>query len=175
MTTNERTYQVIIGVLAVIVLILGWWIITHPSAGSSMASDSETAAGMDGTSDSDANGGSVSGPISDSVPTTTGSGEQVSVAAQPAGSSVAVASATLSQPGWVAVRDASGRTLGAAWFDAGTHTDISVPLLRATEAGQNYQVLLYVDSGEGHRFDLHQDILITNADGSVAGTTFSAQ
>ncbi|MDZ4227447.1 MAG: hypothetical protein U1D26_03130, partial [Patescibacteria group bacterium] len=144
MTTNERTYQVIIGILAVIVLILGWWIITHPSAGVSATPDSEVAA-EDDSSGSGSDSGGMSGPDSGSVPTTTGNGEQVSVAAQPAGSSVAVASATLSQPGWVAVRDASGRTLGAAWFDAGTHTDISVPLLRATEAGQNYQVLLYVD------------------------------
>ncbi|MDZ4226950.1 MAG: hypothetical protein U1D26_00560 [Patescibacteria group bacterium] len=174
MTTNERTYQVIIGILAVIVLILGWWIITHPY-GDSMAAGSETAAGTDAMSDADADGGSMSALATDSVPTTTGNGEQVSVAAQPAGTSVAVASATLSQPGWVAVRDASGRTLGAAWFDAGTHTDISVPLLRATEAGQNYQVLLYVDSSEDHEFDLHQDILITNADGSIAGTTFSVK
>lgn len=104
----------------------------------------------------------------------TGSGEAVSVANQASGTEVAVSSVTLSQPGWVAVRDSGGRTLGAAWFDAGTHADVSVPLLRGTESGQNYQVLMYADDGD-HQFDFHTDILITNADGSVAGTTFSAE
>jgi hypothetical protein len=99
------------------------------------------------------------------------SGETVTVQDQAAGPSVSVASVTLNQMGWVAIRDADGRVLGAARFDAGTYANVSVPLLRATVAKSSYQVLLYIDDGD-RQFDLHKDILITGADGGVAGTTF---
>lgn len=171
--TNERTYQAIIGVLAVLVVFLGWWIISHPSAGEAEMNDDTQMS--DSSSSSGIMDDNMSSGSSSPAPTMTGSGEAVSVASQAAGVNVTVSSLTLAQPGWVAVRDSSGRTLGAAWFDAGTHTGVSVPLLRSTEAGQSYQVLLYADSGNDHQFDLHSDVLITNSDGSVAGTTFSVQ
>jgi len=101
-------------------------------------------------------------------------GDSVSVSSQGAGMSVTVASVSLSQPGWIAIRDNTGRTLGAALFPAGTHADVSVPLLRATQAGQRYQALLYFDDGK-KSFDLHTETLVENSDGSIAGTTFSAQ
>jgi hypothetical protein len=101
------------------------------------------------------------------------SGEAVSVGDQPAGSYVMVKSVTLPQMGWVAVRDSSGRTLGAARFEAGTYSAVQVPLLRNTVSGEHYQVLLYIDDGD-KVFDLHKDTLVMNADGSVAGTTFTA-
>jgi hypothetical protein len=96
----------------------------------------------------------------------------VEVADQPAGSIVAIHSVTLVKMGWVAVRDNEGRILGAARFDEGTHTGI-VELLRNTVAGNSYQVLLYVDDGD-RAFDLHKDILVSESDGRVAGTTFVA-
>lgn len=88
--------------------------------------------------------------------------------------SVTVKSATFAQVSWLAVRDVDGRTLGAGRFEPGTHTDFEVPLLRATTAGGRYQVLIYVDDGD-KAFNLHQDILVMRADGSVAGDVFSAQ
>lgn len=87
--------------------------------------------------------------------------------------SVVVASVTLNQSSWIAIRDESGSILGAGLFPAGTQTDVSVPLLRGTEAGQHYQVLIYVDDGN-KQFDFHKDALLTGADGSVVGTTFAA-
>jgi len=99
------------------------------------------------------------------------SGEEVSVADQVAGESVLIASVTLNQMGWVAVRDEDGRVLGAARLDAGSWENVTVPLLRGTTAQKSYQVLLYVDDGD-RAFDLHKDILITDAGGGVAGTTF---
>ncbi len=91
-----------------------------------------------------------------------------------AGKQVAAASLTLSQPSWIAIRDSNGRILGAAWFPKGSHSKVTVPLLRATTAGQKYQVQLYADNGD-RMFDTHADILITGAGGAVAGTTFTAQ
>ena len=82
--------------------------------------------------------------------------------------------ATLVQVGWIAVRDSNGRTLGAGRLEAGTYANVEVPLLRATRAGERYQVLIYVDDGD-RIFDLHEDILVTRPDGSVAGTTFSVR
>lgn len=169
MKINERMYQGVIGVLVIIILFLVWWTSAHPGSGVTGG----TATDTEKTATSNSLGGSISATQTTS-PTTEASGEFVSIADQPAGTEVSVSQLNLSQPGWVAVRDSGGRTLGAAWFDAGTQTHVSVPLLRGTESGQSYQALLYADDGD-HQFDLHTDALITNSDGSVAGTTFSAQ
>ena len=170
MKINERMYQSVIGVLAIIIIFLVWWIASHPGA----AARGIMATSTDMTDTSAMTDESSTSPAPVVSTTVQASGETVVVAGQAAGMSINVSSVTLSQPGWVAVRDTSGRTLGAAWFDAGTHSSVSVPLLRATAAGDKYQVLLYADNGD-HQFDLHTDTLITNSDGSVPGTTFSAQ
>lgn len=66
--------------------------------------------------------------------------------------------------GWVVVRDyvggVSGNILGAARFntDEGL-TPASVNLLRATTAGNNYQVVYYSSNGD-KVFDLNDDLLI---------------
>jgi hypothetical protein len=101
-------------------------------------------------------------------------GESVNVSDQAAGSAVRVAMVTLSQRGWLAARDSSGKILGAARFEPGSNTGVSIPLLRPTVSGEKYQVLVYIDDGD-NSFDLHKDTLVMNADGSVARTTFSAQ
>jgi hypothetical protein len=176
MKLSERTYQVTVGVLILIILFLGYLLYKGNAAarmGVQASTTSETSdMGTTANSQLDNTSGATAGSSSTAV-SSSGS-ESVMVADQPAGTSVAVSSVTLSQPGWVAVRDTSGRTLGAAWFDAGTHTGVVVPLLRATTVGQSYQALLYADNGD-HQFDLHSDALITNADGSVAGTTFNVK
>lgn len=86
---------------------------------------------------------------------------------------MSVSSATLSQTGWVAVRDSGGRVLGAARLDAGVHEAVQIPLLRNTVSGEHYQVLLYTDDGD-KAFDLHIDALVMNSDGSIAGAAFTA-
>lgn len=168
MDMNDTGNRVIVGIVAVLLIIGAWYLGTtfKPSSVSKSATSGEN---MTDTSSSGSSGVTVSTPIA----TVTVGGEAVSVKDQPAGSFVVVESANLSQEGWVAVRDASGRTLGAARLDAGAHSAVQVELLRGTEAGQKYQVLLYADNGD-KEFDLHTDTLVMNSDGSVAGASFSA-
>ena len=105
--------------------------------------------------------------------TTATMGEAVTVPDQPAGTKVAIASMTLTRRSWVAIKDMNGSILGAGLFPASA-TSGSVPLLRRTEAGKRYEVLIYVDDGD-KRFDLHKDMLVTDTDGSPVSSTFIAQ
>ena len=176
---NERTYQIVIGVLVLIIIIGGWFAFAGDhSGGITSMFQMSTATSSSDMSDMTGMGAdtAVATPTSSASAGTTmaDSGESVSVLDQAAGMKVAVQSLTVNQPSWVAVRDVNGRTLGAALFPSGTVKNVTVPLLRATVAGARYQVLLYADNG-AKKFDLHADTLITGADGSVAGTTFSAK
>ena len=84
----------------------------------------------------------------------------VSIADQPAGSSVTVESVTVPPPGvWVAVREMNGSDLGnvlGAVRVTGPRSNITIPLLRATEAGSTYAVELYRDDGNDE-FNLSTD------------------
>ncbi len=84
----------------------------------------------------------------------------VSIADQPAGSSVTVESVTVPPPGvWVAVREMNGSDLGnvlGAVRVTGPRSNVTVPLLRATEAGSTYAVELYRDDGNDE-FNLSTD------------------
>ena len=159
MDTKSNNTRAIIGAVVVVVVLLAVWLLFARSAGNgNTVTDTETP--------------SESTPTGDNLnPSMVSTGEAVTVRDQAAGASVAVASVTLNQMGWVAVRDENGRVLGAARFEAGTMSDVSVPLLRATTASSSYQVLLYIDDGD-REFDLHKDILIMGANDGVAGTTF---
>jgi len=101
-------------------------------------------------------------------------GNSVSALDQSAGKKILLKSVMLSQEAWVAIRDSSGKTLGAGLFSAGVHYDVSVSLLRATEAGQNYQALIYFDDGS-KTFNLKTETIVLNPDGSVAGSTFNVK
>lgn len=171
MKINEQAYQGTIGVLVIIVLALGWWIGTHSAT--TLSGSVNTDQMTPSSNSSSSTTGSASTATQTPLHVTDMMGESVSIPAQHAGMEVSISSLTLSEPAWVAIRDSNGKTLGAALFDAGTHTDVSVPLLRGTEVRQSYQALLYADDGD-HQFDLHKDVLISSG-GSVAGTTFMAQ
>lgn len=166
---NDRTNQAAAGV-AVVLLIIGAWYFGGMQARSGVeVSPTETTVQNDADAKKDSDTKSTSAATRVSV-----SGEAIVVTDQPAGSKVVVASVTLKERGWIAVRDNNGRVLGAGRFEAGTSKDVVVELLRATVSGEKYQVLLYVDDGD-NQYDLHKDSLVMNADASVAGTTFSAQ
>ena len=104
-------------------------------------------------------------------------GNTISVDNQRAGESVQVAGVTFTAPGWVAVREVSngvfGNVLGAAWFPAGTHTNVMVELLRSTEGGEEYAVVLYTDTADDRQFLLEQDKLITDQAGKIVMSPFT--
>lgn len=91
-----------------------------------------------------------------SIPLTSSAQESgaLSVVNQSAGDSVAVESVTVPPPGvWVAVREIGGdgtlgNVLGAARV-AGPRTNVTVPLLRATEPDRTYAIELYRDDNNG--------------------------
>lgn len=164
---GKRSVQLGVGAaLLVLILALGWW-----QFGRHVPAEPVKGAEVLTTATSSDSGSKAKDFTNPTIPV---NGEAVTVDDQPASTSVRVASVTLDERGWVAVRDAKGWILGAGLFPAGTEKDVEVPLMRATTAGERYQVLLYIDNGN-KQFDLHDDILVTNADGSVAGTMFSAQ
>lgn len=175
---NDASNRVIAAVALALVFIGGWWLIARNAAvglpSNEKVSDSKAQI-------ADAIGKSrpfasvpIFGRLSEETPTIAGDGEFVDVEDQDAGMSVRVKSAALAQAGWIAVRDAEGRTLGAGRFDAGEHANVEVPLLRATESGERYQALIYVDDGD-REFSLQNDILVMRGDGSVAGDVFVAR
>jgi cytoskeletal protein RodZ len=179
--TKERTYQIIIAILVIVILVGGLIAFRRPQqvsstdlsvSATSSVSTNEGADLSQAASTTDEAGSSQAGESSTGN-VAPAAGESVSVADQPAGMSVSVGSVTLNQSTWIAIRDSEGRTLGAALFPAGSQTDVSVPLLRATTAGESYQALLYVDDGD-KQFDLHKDAIVTGESGNVVGSAFSA-
>lgn len=175
---NDTSNRIVAAIILALIFIGGWWLIAR-NASIGQVTDSDTDVQQETqnaapTSSSTVSPTSVLGPLSEDTPTIAGSRESIDVVDQGAGMSVKVKAATFVQVGWIAVRDVDGRTLGAGRFEPGVHADVEVPLLRATTAGGRYQVLIYVDDSD-REFDLHKDILVTGADGSVAGDIFSAQ
>lgn len=88
---------------------------------------------------------------------------------QDAGSSVAIQSASFpTTDGWIVVRESTngegGSILGAARYSTGAGLiPESVTLLRATEAGQTYQVLFFTENGD-LVFDLRGDAPISGTE-----------
>lgn len=171
---NDTGNRVIAGIALALIFIGGWWLIARNAAGGFAASSNSNSVQEEGAPEDTVTPSPVLGPISEEAPTIAGSRESVSVEDQAAGMTVQIKAATLAQIGWIAVRDADGRTLGAGRFEAGAHEGVEVQLLRATKPGERYQVLIYVDDGD-KTFDLHKDILVMRADGSVAGSIFGAK
>lgn len=170
MDLNNTGNRALAGAIILVLIGGAWWIGRNSQVLSPASGATETGEGKPVTSDRVSGGAKETGGMQ--TPSTLPSGETVNVADQSAGSTVVVRSVTLVKMGWVAVRDNEGRILGAARFDEGTHSGV-VELLRNTAAGSSYQVLLYVDDGD-RAFDLHKDILVSESDGTVAGTTFHA-
>jgi len=167
MDMNNTNNRVIAAVIVVILLIGAWYLgrMERSSANGYMTQNTTET----GTSTLD---GSYTGQYATSSIGTAGA--SVSVADQTAGKTVAINSVTLPQTGWVAVRDAGGRILGAERFGTGTSNSVNVSLLRPTVAGQHYDVLLFIDNGDG-LFDLHKDMVVKASDGSDVAGTFSAK
>lgn len=104
----------------------------------------------------------------------TGNGA-ISVSKQSAGKTVMIDSLSLpTANGWVVVRDyvdgKAGNILGAARYSVDEMlTPKTVELIRATEAGKTYQVVLFNNNGD-KAFNLTEDTIIDGI-----STTFDAQ
>jgi hypothetical protein len=168
---NQRNTQIAIGVAVIVVVgLLAWWLFSKPVGKSdSMMSATSTATESTGIAAADTTdlSGAETAMVTDAS-MTTATNEAVSVSDQPAGDSVRVGSVTLAKTGWVAVRDAQ-RIYGAAWLTAGTHENVSVPLLRNTTSGSKYSVILYVDNGN-KQFEMHADSMVTGVSGMFSAT-----
>jgi len=102
----------------------------------------------------------------------------ISAENQLAGRTARVNAATLDREGWVVIHeDAEGRPgaiLGAAWLPGGIHENVSVDLLRTTEAGRRYYAMLHHEAnGDGtHLFDLEKDLPMQDASGAIIMISF---
>ena len=164
--------MIIGGVVVLVVLILGWWLFTGKKSGTGVEDTSPTTTTeQTTTTSSDTTGSSVSGSVANTPTVSVAAGETVTATDQPAGDSVRIGEARLSRVSWIAVRD-DRSILGAARIDppqgGGTVSDIVVPLLRNTEAGKMYKVVVYADDGD-QIFDFKVDAMVDGL-----GTTFTA-
>ncbi len=94
-----------------------------------------------------------------------------------AGKSVFVKNVSLKNDSWIVVREdlngSMGNVLGASWLPKGTTGATTVELLRGTEAGRKYYVVLWSDNGD-QIFGMDTDKPLTN-NGQMISSTFTAQ
>ena len=173
------------GVLAAAVVIGGsWWVSSHKvspvvqgvtSTTTVVAADTANAGGgavKGGAAQAGAAAAAVGG-ASHELKSVTSSGETVTVKDQAGGMVVMLDSVHVTQPSWITIKDIKGWALGAKRFDASAES-VTVPLLRATLAGDTYQAVIYVDDGD-NAFDLHKDALVTDSTGAPVASTFKVQ
>lgn len=95
---------------------------------------------------------------------------------QPAGAFVVVSMIDLSSNGWVAVHEETdeggiGNILGARRFIEGKYFGSSIELLRNTEGGRAYYVVLHGDDGDS-LFDFEKETPVKNSSGSFVSARF---
>ncbi len=184
MDANKTTTNwIIAGLVALVVIIGGGWLIARERSGSMAGANTVTGTETVATSDLTTD---TTNPVSPSAtkpttakptsatPTSAAAGETVSVNDQKEGATVTVSDVNISKPTWVAVRDSRPWYLGWKLLKSNS-TDIVVPLQRNTTAGQSYEVVLFVDNGDGE-FAIHGgDTLVTTSTGAPVSSSFRAQ
>ena len=180
--TKQTTNWIIAGLVALVVIIGGGWLIARERSGTmagANATSTESVSKTSGTAAENPNPAPTPSPSTASKPavsnpTSAASGETIAVADQPAGSSVSIADANLAKPSWIVIRGTNGWALGAAWFYK-SGKNLTVPLVRKTVAGEMYQAVIYVDDGN-KKLELHGgDTLVTDTQGAPVASTFKAQ
>ena len=90
--------------------------------------------------------------------------DSIALSEQGAGNVVFVNKAVFTKDSWIVVhedRDGEfGNILGAGWFPKGTNENVTVELLRGTEADKKYYAVVYNDDGD-KKFDAKIDAPIT--------------
>ncbi len=179
---SNSTQWIVIGI-GILIVVLGVWWLTSRKASAPSTQTATTTTSNSVTSAATPNTKPTAGTMTvTSIPSADTSssggisaganGETVSVDDQLAGSSVTV-SANITRPTWVAVKDANGWVLGAARFNTPIK-NATIPLLRATNAGINYYVVLFADDGD-NMFDIHKDRIIVDPTGNPINRSFNAQ
>lgn len=175
MDTNTKNW-IITGAVAVVLVGLVWWGVAQKRTASPVvngtATTTEEVSEKDQGSGTQSQSESKADTVSEAM-TAVAAGETVTTFDQAAGDSVLVSQATLKSPSWIAIKDTKGWILGAGWF-ASSGENLQVSLLRATEPGEVYQAVIYVDDGD-KQFDFHTDTLLTSVDGAPVSSTFRAQ
>lgn len=97
---------------------------------------------------------------------------------QPAGSTVTITNASLAQNGWIVVHEEIldgiiGNALGATRKDAGVYANVTVELLRPTEAGRRYWATIYTDNGD-KIFSLRDDTPVVGTSQELLLAEFTA-
>ena len=129
--TQASTNWIIAGLVALVVIVGGGWLVARERAGSPKIGTSTGEMVNAPTTGSPAY--SAAERTTQQTPSATARGETVTVKDQPAGMNVIVADVTLMKPSWVAIRDTKGWILGVALF-GGTSASVVVPLVRGTVA-----------------------------------------
>ena len=116
---------------------------------------------------------SVTDPLAEAdesaVPDTGTDAATLAIATQAPGMTVSVSHVALSSAGWVVVHEIDGghvlNALGARRLDAGVHADVAVELLRMTDPGRTYAIILYADNGN-KEFEIRGDLPMIDAGGN---------
>ena len=120
-----------------------------------------------GDSSRDENGSTVMGTDND----------RIIVEDQLAGDRVLLREVELTNASWVVVHEETdsflGNALGAARLDPGVYEGGYVELLRNTETGSTYHVLMYQDNGD-KEFNLDEDSIVVDAEGNSVCAIFEA-
>jgi hypothetical protein len=140
-------------------------------ASSTMMVGSSTDMDMNGASSTSMNGQTTaSGSMANGT-------NSVTLSDQKAGNTVLFTNINLPVGEWVAVRDnfvgKPEYILGAAYFAAGSQSNIEMHISRATVPGTSYQIVLFKDSAN-HSFNYTSDNLV-NGNGNPVAAVFTAQ
>lgn len=159
---TDKVTMLIVGVIALIVgFLLGWIANGGDSEPKATTEESEKTERVEETG--------TTTPSEAETETEPVSGGDVTVENQAAGKTITVATVAADGDTWIAVRDdingKPGNILGAKRVSTGTHTNVSVPLLRATESGKSYFIVLFTDNGD-KKFDHKTDRPVFSQDSS---------
>lgn len=154
----------------VVGVLVGWaWFVNPGDTPGSVVSKSEGSA-------QESEGTQPVAPTAPGVPAVSSSSAGISVASQPAGSTVAIASVSVASPSWVVVYEsrngARGNALGAKLFAPEEKSGV-VYLLRSTTAGQTYFVGQRLDNGD-RVFSMKNDMPAVDSAGKLLVAQFKA-
>jgi hypothetical protein len=99
----------------------------------------------------------------------------ITVKEQMPGGTVSVEYVEISEDGWVVVHETEAghvlNALGAARLDVGTHDDVLIELLRETNPGGTYAIILYTDNGN-KEFEIRGDLPMIDVEGNPVMQSF---